>query len=150
MASRGRPTKYTDKLASEICNRLAAGESLRSICRTEDMPPESTIRGWVVDDVKGFSAQYARARDLGLDCMADEILDIADDDTEHPARTKIRFDARRWYLSKLAPKRYGEKQQLEHTGKDGGPIETNATIDPSKLSSAALRELVNARTEADE
>jgi len=36
-------------------------------------------------------------------------------------------------------------ESVELTGKDGGPLETKTTIDPSKLSSAALKEILNAR-----
>lgn len=136
----GRPTKFSTALAARICLRLAEGESLRSICRDDGMPARSTVNLWIIDDVQGFSAQYARARDAGLDMMADEVLDLADDGSndwterenkdgstctvlngEAVARSRLRFDARRWYLSKLAPKRYGDK--LQHTGADGeGPL----------------------------
>lgn len=137
MAERGRPTDYRPELADAICQRLAEGESLRSICRGEDMPPESTVRLWVVDDREGFAAQYARARDVALDCMADEVLEISDDGTndwmarngegyqlngEHVQRSRLRVDSRKWYLSKLAPKRYGDKMALEHGGVDGQPL----------------------------
>jgi len=112
------------------------------------MPPESTVRGWVIDDVDGFAAQYTRSRDLGLDAMADEMLDIADDgtndyvertkkngekfialDKEAVMRSRLRFDARQWYLSKLAPKRYGVKIAQELTGADGAPLNPRSISD---------------------
>lgn len=108
---RGRPSDYTEVLAARICERLAGGESLRAICEDDDMPAESTVRGWAVDDRGGFYAQYTRARDIGLDNMADHVIDIADT-AEDAAKGRLRFDARRWYLSKLAPKRYGERLDL--------------------------------------
>lgn len=122
MAKRGRPTKYTKALAREICERLAAGESLRAVCRDKDMPSEAAVRAWALDDVDGFSTQYETARNLGLDCMADEVLDIADSDDSDAQSRRLKFDARRWYLSKLAPKRYGEKVSHEHGGEGGGPV----------------------------
>lgn len=136
MAERGRPSIYTEEIADEICRRLAEGESLRSVCRDDGMPAESTVRAWVLDDKEGFSAQYVRARDLYLDTMADEILEISDDgsndymatehgeklDGEHIQRSRLRVDTRKWYLSKLAPKRYGDKLAMEHTGEDGAPL----------------------------
>lgn len=121
MAKRGRPTKYTTKLAEEICKRLSAGESLRKICKSAHMPTEGAVRGWVVDDVGDFSAQYTRARNIGLDVLADEVLAIADGKGD-VQRARIKFDARRWYLSKLAPKRYGDRVTQEHVGEDGGPV----------------------------
>lgn len=111
MAARGRPTEHTPDIAKKICERLATGESLRSICKGEEFPGESTVRLWVVDDREGFAAQYTRARDLGLDCRADRVWDniLEEPDTQ---RARLLFDHDRWYLSKLAPKRYGDKLAL--------------------------------------
>lgn len=121
--TRGRPSIYTPEIADTICKALAEGKSLRSICRADNMPTEATVRMWAADDREGFYSQYTRARDIGLDCVADEVFEIADDGADHQ-RDRLRFDARRWYLSKLAPKRYGDKITQEHTGTDGGPIQT--------------------------
>lgn len=101
------------------------------------MPAESTVRGWIVDDRHGFYAQYTRARDCGLDRMADETLEIADSDGD-VQRDRLRWDARRWYLSKMAPKRYGEKLTQEITGKDGAPLvpALNVTISDDRPSAA--------------
>lgn len=149
MAKHGRPTTYTKALAAKICERLAAGEYLRAICRDDDMPKESTVRAWALKDWKenkddpdeeGFYAQYARGRDLGLDAMGEETLEIADTpllgvkttkkangDIETVTgdmieRARLRVDTRKWYLAKLAPKRYGEKITQEHTGAEGEPL----------------------------
>lgn len=138
---RGRPTLYTPELAVEICERLASGESLRGICQDEHIPPEATIRRWVMDDREGFAAHYTQARDLGLDTLADQVLDIADAG-EDVIRDRLRFDARRWYLSKLAPKRYGERIHTELTGADGGPVQLDdnaAAARLAKLMAAAQR-----------
>lgn len=126
-------SKYSPALALKICERLAEGESLRSICRDEGMPSAPTVRGWVVDDVHGFAEQYAHAREIGLDNVAEEILEIADNGAndwmekndpenpgyahngEHSQRSRLRVDARKWYLSKIAPKKYGDKTSVEMT-----------------------------------
>lgn len=130
MAARGRKCTYTNVAAEEICRRLAMGESLLAICRDEKMPPESTVRQWVIDDRNGFAATYARARDLGLDHLAEEIVEIAntpmigtrtettDDkvkvvETDMIEHRRLQVDARKWYLSKLAPKRYGDMTKVE-------------------------------------
>jgi hypothetical protein len=130
----GRPSTYSREVADTICERLARGESLRTICASEDMPPRTTVHGWVVDNVDGIADRYARAKELGLEEMADETLDIADDgrrdysvdadgndvvDHDHIQRAKLRVDTRKWLLSKLMPKVYGDKVQQEITGKDG-------------------------------
>ena len=133
----GRPSLYTPELADRICQRLAEGESLLSICRDDEMPSRPTVHKWVTEDTEGFAAKYAHAREAGCDVMAEQLMEIADDgrndfmaaqanedgeggavkfDAEHVQRSKLRVDARKWYLSKIAPKRYGDKQQVEHSG----------------------------------
>lgn len=145
--TRGNQTVYTQEVADAICDRLADGESLNFICKTEGFPPESTVRGWVVDNREGFAAKYTRSRDIGLDVIAEEVLAIADDssndrtirrdekgkeyevvDHDHINRSRLRFDARRWYLSKLAPKRYGESQTLKHADADGNSMKAQIII----------------------
>lgn len=150
-------SKFTQGIADRICAQLATGKSLRAICRDEreldeDFPHESTVRLWVVDDVCGFAAQYTRARDVGLDAMADEVIEIADttqegvktkiteegEETTHAdmiEHRKLRFDARRWYLSKLAPKRYGDRLHQELTGKDGAALNA-LTVSDEQLAAA--------------
>lgn len=158
---RGGQTTFTWPVAHKICDRMAKGETLRSICRDKGMPPASTVRQWFVDDREGFAAHYARARDAGLDAMADELLDIADDGAndwmekndpdnpgyqfngEHQQRSRLRVDTRKWYLSKLAPKRYGDRSSLELTGANGGPVSINDTERASRL--AGLLALANQR-----
>jgi hypothetical protein len=119
-----------------MCQRLAEGESLRRMCSAEDMPNKATVLRWLAlyDE---FREQYARARELQTELMAEEILEIADDSSgdslvtqqgtrpnaEWIARSKLRVDSRKWLMSKLAPKKYGERVTNEHTGKDGRPIE---------------------------
>lgn len=108
------------------------------------MPPESTVRQWVVDDREGFAAQYAQARELGYQTMVDELLEIADDGTndyttrkqgdedievvnhDHIARSRLRVDTRKWLLSKALPKVYGDK--LAIGGDAGNPIEVKTDL----------------------
>lgn len=157
-AKRGRPTQYTAELAKDICEKLAEGMSLREVCRNEDYPAESTVRLWALENRDGFSAHYTRARELGYQAMADELLEIADDarndwttrrqgedeievaDHDHISRSRLRVDTRKWLLSKALPKIYGDKLVTEHTGPNGGPIQT-ATIDAKKLSKKQLEAL---------
>lgn len=141
MAKTGRPTTYTPKTAEAICERIANGESLRAICEGEGMPDKATVFRWLAVH-QAFRDQYARAREMQADAIFDEVLDIADDghndwmlrrhgdderwveNGEAIRRSALRIDARKWVAAKLAPKKYGEKIVTEHTGRDGGPIET--------------------------
>lgn len=134
----GRPTEYTTEVAARIIERLSEGKSLRSICKADDMPPESTVRLWALDDREGFAAQYTRARELGYLAMADELLEIANtpqigektksvdgkvvetttgDMIEH---RRLQVDTRKWMLSKMLPKVFGDKLAL--TDAQGGNL----------------------------
>lgn len=120
-----RPSSYTDEVAEQICDRIANGESLRTVCSGDDMPDKTTVLRWLGDEDRGsFRTQYARARELQADFYAEAIIEIADDGTNDTylddegnkrtdqdviARSRLRVDARKWYASKLAPKKYGDK-----------------------------------------
>ena len=119
-----RPTIYSDELATTICARIASGESVRSICQDDDMPVKSTVMLWLIDgEHQFFSDQYAKARQIQAETLADELFDIADDGTndwmkragkdgeeayilngEAVARSRLRVDTRKWFLSKVLPK----------------------------------------------
>ncbi len=141
----GRPSKYTESLAQEICERIAAGESLRLIALDEGMPDERTVYRWLERD-EDFRQKYACARERQADAMAEDILEIADDgrndwmerrgedspgwaaNGEHIQRSKLRVDARKWLMSKMSPKKYGDKMTQELSGPDGGPIKTDSSL----------------------
>jgi hypothetical protein len=88
---------------------MAEGESLRAICRGAGMPSEGTVRGWALRDVDGFAARYRQARDLLVEFWSNEIIDLADQTDLDPRDRQIRIDTRKWLMSKLAPRRYGER-----------------------------------------
>lgn len=137
----GRPTTYTDKLAKDICLLIAEGLSLRSIAAAEGMPSKSTIMRWLAQR-EDFRDQYARAKELQADALAEEMLDIADDaandwmeihdkdgksagfklNGEHVQRSRLRIEARKWLLSKLQPKKYGDRLDLNHGGQPENPL----------------------------
>lgn len=145
MTEVGRPTDYTEELVSEFCARMVEGRSVRSICHDEDMPSASTIFLWISKH-EGFSEQYAIAKEASVEALADDILDIADNASndwmeahgdsegyrqngEAIRRSKLRVDSRKWLLSKIAPKKYGEKVQQEVSGPGGKPVETKWTVE---------------------
>jgi hypothetical protein len=133
----GRPSGYSLELSKRICQQLALGKTLTSICAQPDMPDESTVRKWALDHDSEFYPHYARARHLGYLKMADDLVDIADDgrndwmtiqrgDTEIEvvnreavARSQLRTDTRKWLLSKALPKIYGDKLDVKATHEAG-------------------------------
>ena len=121
----GRPSKYTPELAAEICERLATGEPLAQICRDAHMPAFQKVYEWMGRD-QDLSGAIARAREIGYDKMAEEVLQIADtpmmgqvqtmDDKGSTIRTedmlghrKLQIETRLKLLAKWNPKKYGDR-----------------------------------------
>jgi hypothetical protein len=135
-------TNYSREIADTICTRMSEGESLRAICRDPGMPSEGTIRGWSVRDVDGFGERYRAARQLLLEYWSDEIVSIADDEESDPRSRQIRTGVRQWLMSKLAPRRYGEKVQIG--GDPENPLQImHREVSLSDLSEAQLDALQN-------
>lgn len=113
-----RPSIYTQELATRICRRIADGESVRSIVKEEEMPSSATIFNWLLDeDKKEFLEQYETARNIQAETMFEELLEIADNSKqENVMRDRLRVDTRKWYLSKVLPKKFGEKLDLTSLG----------------------------------
>lgn len=107
----GRPSTYSDEMAAKICEEIVAGKSIRDICKQEDFPHVSTVFRWLAAN-EAFREQYARAREAQSEVMAQEMLDIADSSTGDVQRDKLRIDTRKWLASKLKPKKYGDKMEL--------------------------------------
>jgi hypothetical protein len=126
-------------MADLICERIADGESLRSVCEDDGMPDKSTVFRWLGKHAE-FRDQYARAREAQADSLFDDILSIADDarndwmlrkhgghetwveNGEALRRSALRVDARKWMAGKLQPKKYGDKITQEVTGANGAPL----------------------------
>lgn len=96
------------------------------------MPGITTVMRWLDED-ESFRAQYARAKELQADYMAEQILDISDDsskdtvhhekfgdmpDNEWINRSKLRVESRKWLMGKMAPKKYGDKMEIDHNISD--------------------------------
>lgn len=137
----GAPSKKTKALCDAICEGIAQGKSARTMC-VEAGIGQTTLWQWLEDDTE-FQKQYARAKDKCADLYAEEIIEIADEsandfyikedgtrsiDNEAVQRSRLRVDARKWYASKLAPKRYGDKVINEIQGDPDRPLNQNITI----------------------
>lgn len=115
----GRPSLFTPELADDLCERIASGETLRSITKDDHMPSWRTIWRWLQSN-ETFRAQYARAREDSADHHAELALEQAmfadDSEASRVQGARLRWDALRWHAGKCAPKRYGERQDVNVTG----------------------------------
>jgi hypothetical protein len=107
--------------------------SLRKACKEADVTEASRVLELCKVD-ESFAAQYARARETGYQMLADELIDISNtpkagvktktnekgetettegDMIEH---RRLQVDTRKWMLSKMLPKIYGDRLDLNHSG----------------------------------
>ena len=116
----GRPTKYTEELGKKICEQIANGKSLKKICKSAKMPHRDTIHRWLLDkEKKEFYDNYEKAVNVRTENMFDEIEEISDlsDKKQSTNRSRLRIDTRKWYLSKIMPKKFGDKVDVTSDGK---------------------------------
>ena len=122
-------------IINTICERIANGESVRAILKDDNLPAFNTFLIWVSESDEK-SKQYEYAMKMRAEVLFEETLEIADDssndieygehgqrmNTEYVQRSRLRVDTRKWYLSKLNPKKFGDRVQNEFTGEGGGAI----------------------------
>lgn len=132
---KGRPSTYTPELTEIICDKLASGKSLNSICKEELMPHRDTVFLWLFK-YKEFSDKYARARAAWADAEFENMMHIADtpqegtkikitddgtetiigDMIEH---RRLQIDTRKFALARMEPRKYGDNKRIDvnNTGK---------------------------------
>lgn len=154
----GAPSTYSTHIANVICIRLSEGESLRQILMEEGMPAQSTVYEWLLRHPE-FAEKYTRAREEQADTLADEIIQIADEQPEVVAVVdkktgaliehkldgaflqwqKNRIEARKWTAMKLKPRKYGDKLQLG--GDAENPLKMEVETQADKMMAALLQSI---------
>lgn len=155
---KGRPSYYTKHIADKIIFQLIEGKGLVEICKNEKMPCVRTVYYWLDNEkYEDFLHRYMRAREIQADILVDEILEIADDssndyitkidkrgntfeavDHENINRSRLRVDTRKWYASKMRPKKYGDKLDLTS---NGSKIEANPIVVQNMATKKELEKL---------
>lgn len=151
----GRPSSYTDAVATQIIERLSNGEPLREICRDDNMPAWTTVYAWMKVRPE-LAERFAHAREAGEEAIGQDCLRIADDASndwmekydkdgecigwqlnhDHVQRSKLRIETRLKLLAKWNPKKWGEKIDMNHGGQPENPVEvrTKVVMIPQKQS----------------
>jgi hypothetical protein len=131
---------YTPDIANEVLDELMSGRPLADICAEPDMPSATSVRQWLRDNREGFTARYWEAREIGYHMIGDQALKIVDDrnndwivwrredgtmarmlDPQRVNRALGRVSTRRWLLSKMLPKTFGDRPDFyarQPTGND--------------------------------
>lgn len=149
----GSPERAT--MSALVLDGMYSGLSAFKACQAAGVN-QSTFNLWLNDDAE-LAAKYAQARENLIERMASDILDISDADVDvlHDGKKdwaaiqkhKLQVDTRKWLLSKLAPKKYGDR--IEVAGDKDAPLKVEHAIDVSKLSTDALAQIVAARKSND-
>ncbi|MEL4307420.1 terminase small subunit-like protein [Joostella sp. CR20] len=126
---------YTDEevneMFSNVLKRIESGESVKFILDNySDTPSRDTFYKWLKER-DGFADNYARACEVREEQIFDDILTIADENNADVSvsedgaikidgnaiqRSKLKIDARKWVLSKMNPKKYGDKLDVTTNG----------------------------------
>tara|TARA_R110000824_G_scaffold55742_3_gene153347 strand:- start:331 stop:750 length:420 start_codon:yes stop_codon:yes gene_type:complete len=125
----GQPTKYSLELGDLICEQIATtNKGMATICKMFEIGYITHIN-WLRTHEE-YLNNYVRAKKEQAQLLAEEIIEISDDrsndllDGEYGKvgnstavqRDKLRSDNRKWIASKLLPKKYGDKIEVENTG----------------------------------
>ena len=110
---------------------LELGSSLSdALKQNKDYPSRKTFYEYLKKDIN-HSNKYARATHIRADFLFDQIIEIADKQdkdveiskdgievTNHNLvnRNRLQIDSRKWVLSKMNPKKYGEKLDVTSDG----------------------------------
>lgn len=110
-----RPSEFNPEIADIICSAIVNGQALTKLCQEDKrLPNWTTIFKWRRSN-PDFDHAYAQAREMRAELWADEIIEIADEPAKDMAavtRARLRVDTRKWLLSKLLPKVYGDKLEV--------------------------------------
>jgi hypothetical protein len=117
-------------MGDRICAWIAEGKTLYSFCLQEGTPNITTVYDWRRAQ-PDFDKNYARARDDGWDVFAEKLIERSIDVPAELAQSRrLEVDAGKWYLSKVAARRYGDRIDVkqEISGLGGGPIQIQALL----------------------
>lgn len=121
--------------ANRVLEGIMEGRSLREICgenrNKDEIPGKRTFLEWVRDN-ESLQTAYLAARAIREEVFFDEIIAIADrsgeprsvDTHECIQRDKLRIDSRKWILSRMNAKKYGDISQREIDEDTGKPTPT--------------------------
>ena len=114
-----------EKILNNIFNMIESGKSLR-FALSQIPLSSSTFFIWIEEDPEK-SKHYAYVTDIRTELKFESIEQDYSEEPQRDAETgridsawvqlqRLKIDAKKWELSKLNPKKYGDKIQQEHSG----------------------------------
>lgn len=133
MSKRNTPATKAAKIDAVLAN-MGKGMSAFKAAQAANVS-WTAWNEWVANDAE-LANKYVRARESLIERMAQELADIADEppplgpdgkvDNGWVAKHRLQVDTRKWLLSKLAPRKYGER--LEVAGDASAPLQAAVTV----------------------
>lgn len=123
----GRPSIFTKELADDICRKLGNGASLRTVLLAEEMPGMETVWRWLRENEE-FRAQYVLATEERTESQQEMLIEMGDQAISHAESSdpkaanavvsayKLKADNLKWSMSKMKPKKYGDKVDVTSGG----------------------------------
>ena len=114
-----------EEILNNIFNMIESGKSLR-FALSQIPLSSSTFFIWIEEDPEK-SKHYAYVTDIRTELKFESIEQDYSEEPQRDAETgridsawvqlqRLKIDAKKWELSKLNPKKYGDKIQQEHSG----------------------------------
>lgn len=102
-----------EEKVSLLIEGMMDGRTIRSLVK-ELFVDHNTFNAVISGD-RELAFRYNQAMVNRADILADEIIDIADNEPD-PNKGRLRTDVRKWYASKLMPSRYGDRMEVNLQG----------------------------------
>lgn len=128
--------KWADDQIEEMLKRMREGEALTSIASDPRMPSIDTMNRWEAERDTDLGAAITRARELGWTVRAEKAVERAQTCND-AALGRLDFDAERWYLGKMHPKKFGDATTLKHADADGDKLTMDDTSKFTRLAALA-------------
>jgi len=131
-----KPEQRTD-IVNRICQHISENKSsLREALKLEGMPDSVTFYKWIDEDSEKLK-QYVRACEERADAIFEDIIEISEDregryqdedgnlriDSGTVQNKRLEIDTKKWVLSKMNPKKYGDKLDVTSDNKPIQPLE---------------------------
>lgn len=123
-----------ERIFIEVCSQIEIGRSVNEILSQDNMPNRDTFYEWMRND-KDLSDKYARSMDIRADYYFDEMLKVAytteegESTIDAPtgitvhksdmiAHRRLKVDTLKWVVSRMNPKKYGDKMDVTSDGNE--------------------------------
>lgn len=114
------------------------GKPIKTICKEIGISLRAMDKLRKTDAL--FSQTFNRARETGIEALADELIDIHEK-IENPIAARLASENYRWLLSKRIPKVYGDKIDINMTQSISVSGALNQARERAQLESGAIKDI---------